>query len=135
MLRAMILNDMQETGKGEIVIEEIDPKTLSSMIHYIYTGDLVGDDLDVQMVACAANKYNLPGFIDLLCFKMKSEEVKSEYIADMLIAADQYDSQDLKDLALNKLRADRKILNDEGFRRKMDGAENRNIIFDLFNEL
>ena len=126
---------MQEAGKGEIIIEEIDPKTLSSMIHYIYTGDLVGDDLDVQMVACAANRYNMPGFIDLLCFKMKSEDVKNEYIADMLIAADRHDSQDLKDLALNKLRADRMILNDEEFRKKMHEAENKNIIFDLFNEL
>ena len=131
----MILTDMQEANKGEILIEEIDPKTLSSLIHYIYTGDLVGDDLDVQMVACAANKFNMPGLMDLLCFKMKSKDVKSEYIADLLIAADRHDSQDLKNVALNKLRADREILNDQEFRQKMQQADNKNIIFDIINQL
>ena len=37
----MILTDEQEAKKDEIVIGEIDPKTLSAMIHYLYTGDLI----------------------------------------------------------------------------------------------
>ena len=131
----MILTDMQEAKKGEILIKEIDPKTLSSMIQFIYTGDLVGDDLNVQMVAYAADKYMIPGFMDLLCFNMKSEDVENEYIADMLIAADRHNSQDLKNVALDKIRADREILNDQGFRKKTQEAENKTILFDLFNDL
>ena len=73
--------------------------------------------------------------MDLLCFKMKSKDVKSEDIADLLIAADRHDSQDLKNVALNKLRADREILNDQEFRKKMQQAENKNIIFDIINQL
>ena len=103
MLRAIILTDEQEAKKDEIVIGEIDPKTLSAMIHYLYTGDLIEEALDVQMVAHAATKYRIPGFMDLLCFKMKTEDVQSKYIAGMLIAANRHGSKDLKNLALDKI--------------------------------
>ena len=135
MLRAIILTDEPEAKKNEIVIREIDPKTLSAMIHYLYTGDLIEEALDVQMVAHAAAKYRIPGFMDLLCFKMKTEDVQSKFIADMLIAADRHGSQDLKNVALDKIRADREILNDKGFRKKMQEAENKDLLVDLFNDL
>ena len=53
----------------------------------------------------------------------------------MLIAADRHGSQDLKNVALDKIRADREVLNDEGFRKKMKEAENKDLLFDVFNDL
>ena len=135
MFRAMILTDMKEARKGEIYIEEVDEGNLASMINFIYTGDLAGDNLDVQMVANLADKYDMPAFMDMLCFKMKSEDIRSEFIADLLISADRHDSKDLKTVALDKIRADREIINDKGFRKKLQNTENKNILFDLFNEL
>ena len=131
----MILTDMKEARKGEIYIEEVDEGTLASMINFIYTGELSGDNLDVQMVANMADKYDMPAFMDMLCFKMKSQDIRSEFIADLLISADRHDSKDLKNVALDKLRADREIINDKGFRKKLQNTENKNILFDLFNEL
>lgn len=135
VFRAMILTDMKEARKGEIYIEEVDEGTLASMINFIYTGELSGDNLDVQMVANMADKYDMPAFMDMLCFKMKSQDIRSEFIADLLISADRHDSKDLKNVALDKLRADREIINDKGFRKKLQNTENKNILFDLFNEL
>ena len=132
MFRAMILTDMKEARKGEIYIEEVDEGNLASMINFIYTGDLAGDNLDVQMVANLADKYDMPAFMDMLCFKMKSEDIRSEFIADLLISADRHDSKDLKTVALDKIRADREIINDKGFRKKLQNTE---ILFDLVNEL
>ena len=57
------------------------------MINYIYTGDFTGADLNVEMVAWLADKYDIPGMMNLLCQRMKDEEVGPEIIADMLIAA------------------------------------------------
>ena len=131
----MILTDMKEARKGEIYIEDVDEGTLASMINFIYTGELSGDNLDVQMVANMADKYDMPAFMDMLCFKMKSQDIRSEFIADLLISADRHDSKDLKNVALDKLRADREIINDKGFRKKLQNTENKNILFDLFNEL
>ena len=132
----MILGKMKEAQKSEVFIEDIDAVTLASMISFIYTGDFqVGDHTDVQMVARAADKYDIKGFLDLLCFKMKAGNIKSELIADMLIAADRHNSKELRAVALEKLRADRKILNEDGFRTRMKKADNKDLIFGLFNDL
>ena len=126
---------MKEARKGEVYIEDVDEGTLAAMINFIYTGDLPGDNLDVQMVANMADKYEMPAFMDMLCFKMKSEDIRSEFIADLLIAADRHDSKDLKNVALDKIRTNKEIINDKGFRKKLQNAENKNILFDLFNEI
>ena len=58
------------------------------MIHYVYSGDFTGAALNVQMVAWLADKYDIPGMMDLLCSRMEGEDdVGPEMIADMLIAA------------------------------------------------
>ena len=131
----MIFTDMKESKKGEVYIEDVDEGTLASMINFIYTGELSVDNLDIQMITNVADKYDMPALRDLICFKMKSEDIPSEFIADLLISADRHDSQDLKNVALDKLRADREIINDPGFRKKLQNAENKNILFDIFNEL
>ena len=136
VLRTMILGKMKEAQKNEVFIEDIDGETLSSMISFIYTGDFeVGDKTDVQMVARAADKYDINGFLELLCFKMKTGNVKNDLIADMLITADRHNSKELRDVALDKLRAKRSIINEDGFRKRMKEAENMDILFDLFNDL
>ena len=131
----MLLSDMKEARKGEVYIEDVDEGTLAAMINFFYTGDLPGDNLDVQMVANMADKYEMPAFMDMLCFKMKSEDIRSEFIADLLIAADRHESKDLKNVALDKIRTNKEIINDKGFRKKLQNAENKNILFDLFNEI
>ena len=131
----MLLSDMKEARKGEVYIEDVDEGTLAAMINFIYTGDLPGDNLNVQMVANMADKYEMPAFMDMLCFKMKSEDIRSEFIADLLIAADRHESKDLKNVALDKIRTNKEIINDKGFRKKLQNAENKNILFDLFNEI
>ena len=54
--------------EGEININTMNSNTLSSMIHYIYTGELADgwQDLDIQDVTIAADMYDLPGWI-VLC--------------------------------------------------------------------
>ena len=133
----MILGNMKEAQKSEVFIEDIDAETLASMISFIYTEDFqVGDHTDVQMVARAADKYDMKGFLDLLCFKMKNiDNIKNEFIADMLIAAERHNSKELRAVALDKLRADRNIIKEAGFRQRMKKAPNVDLILDLVNDL
>ena len=105
---------------------------MREMIHYVYTGELTGEDLNVQMVAWVADKYQLSGMMDLLCFRMKEDEVEDKYIADMLIAAQRHDSDELKMIAMTKLRNKREILSHAAFRKKFKGDQN--ILFDLIQE-
>ena len=64
---AMLNSDMREAREGEINIRDMNSNTLSSMIHYIYTGELADgwQDLDIQDVTTAADMYDLPGWIKL----------------------------------------------------------------------
>ena len=126
VLRAMILGNMKEAQKSEVFIEDIDAETLAGMISFIYTGDFkVDDNTDVQMVARTADKYDIKGFLDLLCFKMKTAaNIKNEVIADMLITAVRHNCKELRDVALDKLRANTSILKQDGFRKWLKKAEN-----------
>ena len=136
VLRAMILGQMKEAHKNEVFIEDINADTLASMISFIYTGDFeVGDTTDVQMVARAADKYDIKGFLELLCFKIQTGNIKNDLIADMLITADIYNSQELKAVALEKLRLDRSIIKESGFRERMMKGGNKQLLFDLIDDL
>ena len=73
------------------------------------------------------------GLKELLFFRMKSENIREEFIPDMLILADRFQAGQLKELALKKIRADRKILKDEEFRRKMENIPH--ILFDIMEQL
>ena len=132
----MILGRMKEAQKNEVFIEDLDAGTLARMISFIYTGEFeVGDNLDIQMVARAADKYDIKGFMDLFCFKMKTADIKNEFIADLLIAADRHDSKELRAVAMDKLRANKNILNEKGFRERMKKAQNMDLLFDIFKDL
>ena len=132
----MISGNMVEAQKNEVFIEDIDAETLGSMITFIYTGDFeVGDKTNVEMVARASDKYDIKGFLELLCFKMKIGNIKNDLIADMIITAHRYNSKELRAVAMDKLRADKNILNEAGFRKRMKKAEDVDLIFDLFNDL
>ena len=136
VLRTMILGNMKEAQKNEVFIEDIDAETLAMMISFIYTGDFeVGDQPDVQMVARAADKYDIKGFLDLLCFKMKLGNIKNELIADMLIAADRHNSEGLRAVAMDKLRANRNIIKEAAFKQRMKEGQNMDLLFNIFNDL
>ncbi len=65
LFSAMLNCDMMEAREGEINIRDMKSDTLSSMIHYIYTGELADgwQDLDIQDMAETADKYDLPGWM------------------------------------------------------------------------
>ena len=64
---AMLNSDMREAREREINIKSMKSKTLNSMIHYMYTGELAEgwEDLDIQDVTIAADMYDMPDWMDL----------------------------------------------------------------------
>ena len=137
VLRAAILTTMQEATKGEIFVKEVGERALATVINYIYTGELeLGEDPDIQELAWTGTKYLLPGFMDLLCLRlqMRKEEFPGEMIADLLIAAHRHKAEDLRQIALTKIRKNREIFRDPGFRKRLEKAPN-SILMDVFKDL
>ena len=147
VFRAAIESDMLEGRTKEIYMAEVDERTVRQMIHYVYTGEFTTADLNIQMVALVADMYDLPGMMDLLCVSMK-KHAKSENIADMLITAGKnidisppvihyylvtgrHGSEDLKKIAMVKLRENKDLLRDSAFMEKLD----KNILVDIIKEL
>ena len=123
---------MMEARKGEVIVTDVDSGTFAAVLTYVYTGELEeGQDL-INMIY-AAEKYDLPGLKELLFLKIKSEDIKEEFIPDLLIIADKYQAGQLKKLALEKIRANRKILRDEAFRVKLNNFQH--IMFDIMELL
>ena len=88
VFRAAAETDMVEGRTKEIYIEEDDEKSVQEMINYIYTRDFSGGELNVQMLAWLADKYNISGMMELLLLRMEKDQVVDPVkVADMLIAA------------------------------------------------
>jgi len=136
VFRRMILGEFEEAKKGEVYVKEFDEGTLGSVITFIYTGELeITEDSDVLKLAWAGDKYNLTGFMELLCYKLqKKENLKPGTIADMLIASHRHNNQHLRSLTLEKIRDDRNIVDEKEFRERMKDID-INITFDLFKDL
>ena len=114
---------MVEAASGEIFVKDLGEKTLATILHFVYTGELnLGDDPDIVELAWGGNKYLLPGFMDLLSLRLqqRKEELQAEKIADLLIAAHRHGAEDLRKIALDRIRADREIISDEAFRKEME---------------
>ena len=120
--------EMLEARQGKVTVTDVDSGTFAAVLHYVYTGQLK-EGQDLNNMIYAADKYDLPGLKDLLFLKMKAEDVQEEFIPDLLILADKHQAGQLKKLAMEKIRANREILRDEEFKRKL--ANSPHILFDL----
>jgi len=120
VLRAMILGPMEEAAKGEAIIEDLNEDTLDSLITFIYTGDFqISPVIDVQNMVLAGDKYLMSEFTELFFYKLQHEDIKPKIVADILLASHKYSNKKLKELAVEKIRANRDILDDEDFRKTL----------------
>ena len=137
VLRASIHTPMLEASKGEIFVKDIGEKALGTVIKFIYTGELeLGEDPDIEDLSLLGTMYLLPGFMDLLALRLQmwKEEFSGEMIADIVIAAHRHESEYLREIAMDKIRGNKKIFNDPGFRNGMKDAD-PSIMIDLFKDL
>jgi len=134
VFRAMLDSPMREAREGEITIHHMNPTTLSSMIHYMYTGELVSDwqDLDILDMVMAADMYDLPGWVKLLG---QSTNIPGEIVADLIIAGSKHEK--FKHLQMDViwiLRGNSHLFSDEGFVEKL-GQHDPLVMIDFMKAL
>ena len=116
-----MLSDMEEGKNGEMFIPDIDEKTLCTLIKYVYTGQIeMAEGQDLQMLIQAADMYQLPRLITLVCNQMREADINGERIADLLISAYKHGKEELRELAVERIRANREICEEDGFKERMD---------------
>ena len=116
-----MLSDMAEGKSGEMFISDFDEKTLGTVVKYVYTGQIeMAEGQDLQMLIQAADMYQLPRLITLVCNQMREADINGERIAHLLISAYKHGKEELRELAVERIRANRKICQEKGFRERMD---------------
>ena len=118
-----MLSGMEEGRKDEMVIPDIDEETLATLIKYVYTDKLeMTENQDLQKMINAAVNYDLPGLVTLICDQMREKDLKGEKIADLLISAYKHGKKELKELAVERIKANRLICQEEGFKQRMEAV-------------
>ena len=126
---------MEEASKGEILVADVGEGTLATVLNFIYTGELeLGDNPDILELTRAGDKYLLSGFVDHLGLHLQKKELPGEMIADLLITANLHGIEILRKIALDKVRVNKQIFNDPGFRKVMKEAD-PSIMMDLYKDL
>ena len=118
-----MISGMEEGRKDEMVIPDIDDETLATLIKYVYTDKLeMTENQDLQKMINAAVNYDLPGLVTLICDQMREKDLKGEKIADLLISAYKHGKKELKELAVERIKANRLICQEEGFKQRMEAV-------------
>ena len=118
-----MISGMEEGRKDEMVIPDIDEETLATLIKYVYTDKLeMTENQDLQKMITAAVNYDLPGLVTLICDQMREKDLKGEKIADLLISAYKHGKKELKELAVERIKANRLICQEEGFKQRMEAV-------------
>ena len=53
---------------------------------------------------------------------MRERDIKGDRIADLLISAYKHGKEELRELAVERIKADRLVCQEEGFKERMEGA-------------
>ena len=88
---------------GEAIVEDIDNDTLEELIHFLYTGSLSGSKCDIISLCYAANKYELPSLMNLVCLKLRSMKLDVTQIANLFIASEILSNEELFVIAKDRL--------------------------------
>ena len=138
MFRAMLQTDMEEARTGRVVVDDIDPDTLELVLGYVYTGQLeLGTEADISQLVHAADKYDMPGLKALVYFKVGCSDLKlkAAVIADMLITAELFQSEELEEAVLKRIREDKKLVQDLEFQKKLKDSQKMDLLVDLLLKL
>ena len=132
---AMLNSNMREDREREVTLKHMNSSTVSSMIHYFYTGELADGwkDLDVRDVAETADQYDLSDWMMIFCSALETEEMSGEKVAEMMIVGTRYQhsaARELTMVARNKIRERREITRDLGFRERLR-REDHDVLFEF----
>jgi len=115
VFRAMFSHPTKEATSGKVEISDIEPQILEQMLCYVYTGFAPEVENIAEDLLLAANKYALEE-LKVECVRVLEGKLNTENVIEMLIVADQYDAQSLKEAALAFLVKRLDVFMDKNFK-------------------
>jgi len=96
---AMFKADMKESSTGVVTIDNLDPKVVTSMLYFIYTGKIPNIDEIAKDLLAAANQYQIEK-LKRSCEEKLCQSLESNNCLEFLILAQVYSSPFLKKCSL-----------------------------------
>ena len=100
--KAMFASGMKENRVSEIDITDFDGNVIASMLKFMYSGKVEDLDNQAKELLVAADKYNVAA-LKKLCERALAKTVKTENAVDLLIFADLFNANLLREHLMNYL--------------------------------
>jgi len=131
VLDRMIDDDFQEMKRGDVVIKDLEPEVLEILLEYIYTGSVAHMGNDLYPLLYAADKYQLPGLIDL-CVREYEVKVTADTAVDTILVAERHSQTKLKRAVLSQIVKNKSsFLANPEFTRKL--KENSHLMLEILS--
>jgi speckle-type POZ protein len=94
--------ESSENQTGVVKVDDVDAKTMKSLLKYIYKNQVEPEDVDGDLLL-AADKYDLPGLVSQ-CKNKVGHILSTENIFGILMASRMLDLNDINELAMKWIR-------------------------------
>ena len=114
----MLQNEMKEKKTKKIVIKDSNPRTVTEMLNFMYTGDISLDDMEemARDLLAAAEKYELSD-LKKMCEEKLCSSLSVENSIECLVLGDLHHASKLKKMALELVAKNtRKIVNTDVYK-------------------
>ncbi|KAJ1272867.1 hypothetical protein BS78_06G235500 [Paspalum vaginatum] len=126
VFKAELFGTMKEKDAQRISIEDMEPATFKTLLHFIYTDSLLLDDCDdnadkneaLQQLLVAADRYGLDR-LRLLCEARLCRDIDVRTVATTMVLAEQHSCTQLKDACLGFISSRdvlRVVMRTDGFK-------------------
>ncbi|KAL0966567.1 hypothetical protein UPYG_G00296870 [Umbra pygmaea] len=79
--KAMFLSNLEEGGKREIVLKDVEPGVMGMILRYIYTSDINLTEQNVQDIFMVANMYQIPSIFSVCVSYLQEKLVLGNCLA------------------------------------------------------
>eukprot|EP00092_Neocalanus_flemingeri_P016325 GFUD01017672.1.p1 GENE.GFUD01017672.1~~GFUD01017672.1.p1 ORF type:complete len:369 (-),score=103.24 GFUD01017672.1:56-1162(-) len=122
--------NIKEGTRDLVVIDDVEPDVVNTMVEFIYTGDVTKQVEDLAKVVYVADKYQLMGLLDF-CFQKFATDGEDDQLVEMLILANKHSLDKFKDLAMRRIVMSKAtFINDVNFLSMIEDYPQ--ILFELF---
>ncbi|KAA8587467.1 hypothetical protein FQN60_016329 [Etheostoma spectabile] len=79
--KAMLLSDLEESKKREIVLKDVEPGVMGMILRYLYTSDINLTEQNVQDIFIVANMYQIPSIFSVCVSYLQEKLVLGNCLA------------------------------------------------------
>ncbi|KAL1397257.1 hypothetical protein pipiens_002549 [Culex pipiens pipiens] len=115
VFRAMFKHEMIEAKQNQVTITDVQPKVFAELLRFIYTDSVKDLDTMALELLQVADKYDLEK-LKALCEKALLGGISEDTAINMLITADLYRAEQLKQSTIGFIERNGSVMDSEGWK-------------------